>query len=60
MEKRKVNVRCKSGSDLRGIAKSCSGFLAYVSSDPGSHITRFECEKCGYVWVINVGGSVTL
>lgn len=53
----KVLVACKRGSDRVTEGQSCDSKTAYRLTQSGSHAPRFKCVKCGYEWIVPVGGQ---
>jgi len=55
-----VNAKCRRGSDKVTSGQSCNSMRVINLSPPGSSTVQFKCDKCGYCWTVNLGGTFTL
>ncbi len=56
-EKRPVMMKCKRGNDRTTEGQSCMSLSAFALSPHGSQAPRFKCKKCGFEWIVPVGGK---
>jgi hypothetical protein len=54
---KRVMVKCKRGTDQRTMGQSCDSKFAYMLTPEQSKFPSFKCAKCGYEWVVPVGGQ---
>jgi transposase-like protein len=52
-----VNMPCQRGKDQLTKGSHCDSKMAYNMSEPGSRMPSFKCVKCGFTWMVPMGGS---
>lgn len=55
-----VFVKCRRGNDAATVGQECSSMQAHNMSIFGDSVVRFKCLKCGFIWVVPVGGQMVL
>jgi len=53
----KVHMACRRGIDRLTKGQSCDSRMAYKLTDPKSKAPAFKCVKCGFEWIVPIGGS---
>lgn len=57
-ENKEVLMKCRRGSDVITRGQSCNSMKALkLGSDTVSKAPKFKCCKCGFEWVVVIGGS---
>lgn len=54
-----VLVACRRGNDKLTAGQSCDSKRAYRLTGESSQAPAFKCVKCGFEWVIPIGGQFT-